>query len=307
MSRYYLALDVGGTKVAAGVVSAAGEVLSHLRTRTADLRAGGDPLTALIALGREALAAAGNPVPAAVGAALPGPVAHAELRMLSAPTLPEFENVPLAAPLQAAFGCPAAGDNDANGCALAESRFGAGKGAARVVYFTVSTGIGGGIVLDGRVYRGARGTSAEFGHQVIQPLGGPLCDCGNTGCLEVLASGRGIARRAREAFQDPALTADAVAEAARRGDPTARRVWEETALYLGLGVSNVINIVDPDVVVLGGGVGVGAADLLLEPVRQVVRQRCMPSLSRDTPILRAALGEELGLVSAAALALEAFA
>jgi glucokinase len=163
-------------------------------------------------------------------------------------------------------------------------------------------------VADGQLFRGATGTSAEFGHQVVLPLGGPPCDCGSTGCLEALASGRGIAARARQAYgmeaPDPPLTAEAVAEAARRGDPIALRVWEETALYLGLGIANVINLLDPEVVVIGGGVAAGAGDLLFEEVREVVARRCMPSLARRVPILPAALGPDVGLVGAACLAME---
>lgn len=311
MARYYLGLDVGGTKTAAGVVSAEGAVLSYLRVSTPDLRAGGDPLPKLIRLGREAVTKARleEEAPGAaldgVGIALPGPVDRREVRMLAAPTIPEIEGVPLAPAVAEAFGCPAAGDNDANACALAESRFGAGRGHSHVVYFTVSTGIGGGIVVDRRAFRGAGGTSAEFGHQVILPEGGPLCDCGNRGCLEALASGRGIAARAQALMGQEVLTAEAAAEAARAGNPAALRVWEETALYLGLGIANVINILDPEVIVVGGGVAAGAGDLLFARVRKVVGERCMPSLGRRVPILPAALGPEVGIVGAACLAMEA--
>jgi glucokinase len=314
MEAVYLGLDAGGTKVAAGVVTASGRVCSHLRVSTHDLRTSGSPLANLVRLGRDAMQTAGVREVAGVGLALPGPVAHDPLRMLAAPTIPEWEGVPLARCLSEAFGAPVAGDNDANVCALGESRFGAGRGYEEVVYFTISTGIGGGIVRGGRIDRGAGGTSAEFGHQVILPVGGPLCDCGNTGCLEALASGRGILARAREAVAqhggvppewcvDGELTASAVAEAGRGGEPIAGRVWAETILYLAAGVSNVINIVDPGVVVLGGGVVAGAQELLLEPLRDAVLQRCMPSLGRQTPILPAALGAEVGIVGAAALAM----
>jgi glucokinase len=244
--------------------------------------------------------------------ALPGPTNRETLCLLAAPTIPEIEGVPLAPALESAFGCQAVGDNDANGAALAESRFGAGAGYGQVVYFTVSTGIGGGIVSEGRVLRGSRGTSAEFGHQVILPVGGPSCDCGGQGCLEALASGRGIARRARLALKTRQLSLpegdlrpEWIASQAHEGKAWAVEIWQETALFLGVGVSNVINILDPDVVVLGGGVATGAADLLLGPVREVVRARCMPSVGRDVPILSAALGTEVGIVGAACLAMEA--
>jgi glucokinase len=308
LGRVYLGLDLGGTKVAVGAVTRTGAVLARAQAPTAELRSGGDPLAAIIQLARSVVELAGQPALRAVGVALPGPTERETLRLLAAPTIPEIEGVPLAPALEAAFGCPAAGDNDANGAALAESCFGAGAGARQVVYFTVSTGIGGGIVVDGRVVRGSRGTSAEFGHQVLLPYDGPPCDCGGTGCLEALASGRGIARRARLALgaaTPETLSAEWAAEQARAGAPWAVRVWQETALFLGLGVSNVINILDPDVVVLGGGVAVGAADLLGDAVREVVDARCMPSLRRRVPIRTAALGADVGIIGAACLAMEA--
>jgi len=318
MADYYLGLDVGGTKTAAGIVTSAGQVLSHVRAETSALRSGGDPLSGLLRLGGEAVEAAGSVSLTGVGVALPGPVDRRELRMLAAPTLPELAGVSLTSAFQDAFGCPAAGDNDANGCALAEARFGAGEGRSHVVYVTVSTGIGGGIVVDGRLFRGASGTSAEFGHQVILPTGGPRCDCGNHGCLEALVSGRGIAARTRLALSQlpegqsrswdtPDLSPASVAEAARVGDVLALHIWRESALYLGLGLSNVINLLDPDIVVVGGGVALGAADLLFDPVRGIVARRCMPSLARPTQIAPAALGSEVGLVGAACLVMEALA
>jgi glucokinase len=309
--KYYLGVDVGGTKIAAGVVGDTGDVLSQVRRTTAQVRADGDPRRGIIALGREALKLAGEGRATAVslsgvGIALPGPVAREGIRMLAAPTIPEIQDMPLHSALTAAFGAPASGDNDANGCALAEARFGAGRGFGHVVYFTVSTGIGGGIVKQGQVQRGSRGTSAEFGHQIVVPSGGPRCDCGSEGCLEALASGTGLAVRARRRQWpgDQEATAEQLAEWARSGDRHAKALWDETALYLSIGIGNVINILDPEAVVLGGGVITGAADLLLDPVRELIRRRCMPSLARQVPILPAALGEHSGIIGAACLAME---
>jgi glucokinase len=301
----YLGLDVGGTKIAAGLMSEERGVFGTIRTSTASLRAGGRPLEALIALGRRVHHDAGCPALTGVGIALPGPVRRESLTMLAAPTIPEFQGVSLRQPLEEAFGCPAGGDNDANGCALAESRFGAGRGYSPVLYVTVSTGIGGGVVIDGRVYRGATGTAAEFGHQVILPAGGPPCDCGGSGCLETLASGRGIARLGRRVFGDDGVyTADEIAILARFGNPGATSIWDEAGMYLGAGISNLINLFDPGAVILGGGVGCGAFDLLEPRVSEFLAARCMPSLGRKTPILPAALGEDLGVASAVALVRE---
>lgn len=301
----YLGLDVGGTKVAVGLMSESRGVFGAVQTLTSTVRDGGHPLAQLIELGQRVHREAGSPKLSGVGIALPGPVDRHRLAMRAAPTIPEFEGVSLIAPLEAAFGCPAGGDNDANGCALAEYRFGAGRGFSTMLYVTVSTGIGGGVVMDGRVFRGATGTAAEFGHQVILPTGGPLCDCGGNGCLETLASGRGIAALARRAFGDEDhRSALDVAELARAGNPIARAVWNEAALYLGIGLSNLINLFDPGAIILGGGVGYGAFDLLAPRVSQVVWERCMPSLARKTPILCAELREDLGVASAVALVME---
>ena len=179
-------------------------------------------------------------------------------------------------------------------------------------YFTVSTGIGGGVVVDGQLFRGAAGQAAEFGHLKLRE-DGPPCRCGDRGCLEALASGPAIARRAREAMRnadgalrrlfdrDPALvTAERVAEAAREGDPVARRVWNAAMNDLGAGIVTVINLFNPDRVVIGGGVS-RSSDLILPVVRQVVAERAMPMLVRAARIERAALGDEVGIVGAAAL------
>ncbi len=306
--RVYLGLDVGGTKVAVGLMSEERGVFGTVRTSTAGLRTGGRPLDALIGLGRQVHRDAGLPPLAGVGLALPGPVERDSLTMLAAPTLPEFAGVSLLRPLQDAFDCPVGGDNDANGCALAESRFGAGRGYPSILYVTISTGIGGGVVIDGSVYRGATGTAAEFGHQVILPTGGPPCDCGGSGCLETLASGRGLARLARRIFDDTIeRSADELAALSRAGDQTATAVWDEAALYLGTGLSNLVNLFDPGAIILGGGVGCGAFDLLEPRVNRFLAERCMPSLRRNTPVLCAALGEDLGVASAVALVRERLA
>jgi glucokinase len=295
----YLGLDVGGTKTAAGVVAAGGRVLSRLSCSTPELREGGDPLARLIALGRAAMESCECGEVSGVGVALPGPVDPEGARMLAAPTIPELLNLAVAPLLERAFGCPAAGENDGNACALAECRFGAGKGARDLVYVTVSTGIGGGIVLGGRVFRGAHRSSGEIGHQVVLDDPTP-CDCGGRGCLETLASGRGILRRARALGLTVSSAAES-ADLARNGDARALALWKETGEILGLGLSNVVNLLDPEVILLGGGVGLGAADLLLDPARETLRARCMPSLSRPVRVATAGLGEDLGIVSGAAL------
>lgn len=309
MAELYLGLDIGGTKVAVGLVDGAGRVAAQARRSTESLRQEGEFVPALLRLARSV---AGER-PAGVGIALPGPVDPRRGVIRRAPRNQELEGVPLAEICAQELGCPAVADNDANCAALAEARFGAGRGAASLAYFTVSTGIGGGFIVEGRPLSGRQGTAAEFGHVILSPQG-PRCDCGGRGCLEALASGSAIARSAREAaaavpgsrlasaefLAGRPLDAARVDEAAQAGDAAAQRVWEEAMTWLGLGVATVINVLDPAVVVLGGGV-TAAGERLLVPVRRVVAERCMPDIARETPIRQAELGAEVGIVGAAAL------
>jgi len=309
MAELYLGLDIGGTKVAVGLVDGAGRVAAQARRSTESLRQEGEFVPALLRLARSV---AGER-PAGVGIALPGPVDPRRGVIRRAPRNQELEGVPLAEICAQELGCPAVADNDANCAALAEARFGAGRGAASLAYFTVSTGIGGGFIVEGRPLSGRQGTAAEFGHVILSPQG-PRCDCGGRGCLEALASGSAIARSAREAaaavpgsrlasaefLAGRPLDAARVDEAAQAGDAAAQRVWEEAMTWLGLGVATVINVLDPAVVVLGGGV-TAAGERLLVPVRRVVAERCMPDIARETPIRQAELGAEVGIVGAAEL------
>jgi glucokinase len=274
-------------------------------------------LARVAALAEEACAEAGvGPADAAgIGVALPGPTDPASQRLVAAATLPGLIDYPVIDFFARRWGRETPGwvraENDANAAALGEALYGAGRGAQVVCYFTVSTGIGGGVVVDGRLFRGATGQAGEFGHLKVHS-DGPECSCGDRGCLEALASGPAIARRAREAAaeggargalvgQDPAtLTAAGVAEAARGGDLLARRIWHAAMLDLGAGIATVVNLFNPEVVVIGGGVSC-SHDLLLPTVRAVVAKRAMPILARGVRIEVAALGEDAGVVGAAAL------
>jgi len=330
MSTLRLGLDFGGTKIAVGVVALDGrerqpvpgprgcEVLSRRQLRTIEAGDGVRLLEQAAALVEEACAEVGlRPGDAeGVGLALPGPVDPRVQRLLAAPSLPGLVDLPLLSFFERRWNRASPGwiraDNDANAAALGEARHGAGQGARVVCYLTVSTGIGGGVVVDGQLFRGATGQAAEFGHLKLRQ-DGPPCSCGDRGCLEALASGTAIGRRAREAAvagggtlralseADPsALTAERVAMAARAGDPLARRVWGEAMADLGTGVAAVVNLFNPDAVVIGGGVS-RSADLLLPAVRRVVAERAMPMLARAARIEVAALGEDVGIVGAAAL------
>jgi glucokinase len=311
-----LALDIGGTKLAAGVVTDTGALLASVREPTRLEDGPRRIVDRLVQLGREVADRAGLTIDAleAVGVGCGGPLDAERGIIHDPPNLPGWTDVPLGAWLTEALGLPVHLDNDANAAALAEHRWGAGRGCQSIVYLTISTGIGGGVVIEDRLLRGANGNAAEIGHMSVQIDGWP-CVCGRRGCLEAFASGTNIARRAREALAAGeasvmeeragsvgAVSARTVAEAARDGDAVARRVWDDTTRVLAEGLTNVLNIFNPSRIVLGGGVTM-AGDLLFEPVRRLALSRTLGPQGAVAEIVPAALGEEIGVFGAAAVAM----
>lgn len=310
-----LALDFGGTKLAAGIVDwQSGRVVREARCRTGESSGAEGQIADMLGLVDGLLAdmSAGE-VLSGVGVSFGGPVDTASGTVLQSHHVPGWENLPLASRLSRRLGLPVLIENDANAVALGELYYGAGKGVEDLVYITISTGIGGGVILGGRLYRGAHGLAGEVGHMVVRP-DGPLCTCGNHGCLEALASGLSIARRAREALASgqssqllalaggdaQAITAETVFRAARSGDGLAQQVVAEAAADLGLGIAMLCSIVDPARVILGGGVA-KAGEQLLAPVRASFRRHALPMLAERVEIARAAAIDEGGLLGAAAL------
>jgi glucokinase len=250
-----------------------------------------------------------------IGIASPGPLDPRTGVVIAPPNLPGWDHVPLSDIMHQEFGLEVHINNDANLAGLAEYRFGAGRDTRDLVYLTVSTGIGGGIICDGRLLMGAHGLAGEPGHTTVEP-NGPLCNCGQVGCLECMASGPAIARQATAWIgqgQDSLLsaqlhgggelTAEMVGKAALEGDKVAMQAVARAARYLGIGVLNLIHIFDPDRVVLGGGVS-RLGPLLFDPVRTWVRDHAMAPVQREIPILPAALGDQVGLLGAVAWAAE---
>ena len=290
-----LGIDLGGTKTAVCTFTREGRRLDRRQFET--LR--GPPesnLARIVEMGREMLA---GTAPLAIGVSGGGPLDPERGVIISIPNLPGWEQVPIAERLRDAFGAPVGIENDANACAIAEHRLGAGRGSKDMVFMTLSTGIGAGLILDGRIYRGHRFLAGEAGHQVIVP-GGPLCGCGNRGCLEALASGTAIARVLKER-NEAFLNAKELVEKARTGDSKARECLEVFAKHLAMGIANLVFILDPERVILGT-IAVAAGDLLLDPLRREVDRLLWPAFRRGLQILPAGLGTDLGDYAAFAVA-----
>ena len=310
-----LGIDIGGTKLAIGVATPDGRILAEAR-RPSQAEEGPDlMIDRIIELAREVVADAGLTVDRfdAVGIGCGGPLDPWRGVIRNALNLPGWIDIPLVTRVEAALDRPTFVDNDANAVALGEHRFGAGRGVRNLVYLTISTGVGGGLVLDDRLYHGENGNGGELGHISVR-VGGRPCHCGSSGCIEAYCSGTNIAERAREALaldpsgtlagRDPStIAAEDVAAAAAGGDPIASAVWDETMELLGGGIVSIIHAFNPRLVVLGGGV-TRAGDQLFEPVRRVVAERTMPWLAEVVKVVPAELGELTGVLGAVAVALD---
>ena len=316
-AAYVLALDIGGTKLAAAVVDRAGRVQSFALESTLADEGPERGLERLFQLGRAAVAQSGRDWAeiGAVGIGCGGPLDAARGVLIAPPHLPGWRDVPVTALAERAFGVPAALENDATAAAVAEHLYGAGVGARNMVYLTISTGVGGGIVIDGQLYRGASGNGGELGHVTVNCDGRACRGCGRRGCLEAYVSGTSIAERAHEALGGgdgasslsglgDALTAGDVAAAAHAGDAVGRAVWEETIEALACGLTSIVNVFEPELAVLGGGVVFGTGEQLLGPVRERVREDAMRPAGDSVEILQSVLGEHVGVVGAAAIVYE---
>ena len=306
-----LGLDIGGTKLAAGVLTHDGKVHAFRSVPTRREEGPERVIRRLFDLGRRVLDDSGlDGELAAVGISCGGPLDSAEGVLIAPFHLPGWRDVPIAALTSAEFGLPAKLHNDATACALAEHRYGAGRGAESVLYLTISTGIGGGAVVGGRLMTGAAGNGGEFGHITVD-TGGRPCRCGRRGCLEAHCSGSNIGARADEALGDHpdsvlaqlgrAPTAADVARAARAGDPLARAIWDETIILLGRGLTDLVNVFEPNVVVLGGGL-TRSADLLLPGLRRILRTDPMPPAAKAVRLEVTPLGDANAVVGAGAIA-----
>ena len=299
-ARLLIGIDIGGTKSAAVMGDAAGNVVARAGGSTpSDWR---DAVAFLCSCVQHVCAQCGC-VPAdaaALGVSCGGPLDSATGIIYSPPNLPGWDAVPLRTLLQEAFSLPVAVENDANATALAEHRWGAGRGCQDLAFLTMGTGIGAGLILNGALYRGRGDLAGEIGHATVWP-DGPLCLCGKYGCLETLASGTAIGRMGRERSGESGLTAQDVCARARSGDPIARSVIDDAARWMGIGLANLLQTLNLERIVLGT-LAVHAGDLLLDPIRQETARHCWPRVWKGVQILPAALGDAAQDMAALAVA-----
>lgn len=294
------AVDIGGTKIAVGIVDDSGKVLAKALAPTDpdDYSAGIEQIADML---RKTAASAGVKV-SGIGIGSTGPVDPMRGEFGDVDFLPGWRGKSIVGDLARKFGVRVALENDADAAALAEAGWGAGRNRSRLICVTIGTGIGGGIVLDGKLYRGVDGAHPELSHQVIDPAG-PQCTCGFRGCWESLATGPAMgawvkAHAPRDYPDGDAPTAKRIFELARQGDALALQAVEHEAYYLALGLANLINLFAPDAIVLSGSV-MKSADLFLDRVREVIRSGCRFVPAEKTEISLASLGEDANLIGAA--------
>lgn len=314
MAKTAVGIDIGGTNLRFGLVTAKGEVLFEKKTETRSVQ-GADKIISRISQGIASVVKkaenAGHSV-AGIGAGVPGIISPAEGIVRFSPNLPGWVEVPLKARLMEGLGIPVYVENDANAYALGESWQGAGKGAGSLVCITLGTGVGGGIILGGALWRGADGMAGEIGHVTVNPKG-PVCGCGNRGCLERYASATAVVERVLEALYDGrksalagykndpgSLTAHIVKDAADSGDKLAKKIYGEAGSYLGVAIADLINLLNIECVVIGGGMS-GAWDSLIGPLREEVSKRAFKIPAGRCNIVQGMLGDYAGIIGAAGL------
>ncbi|HXM63130.1 MAG TPA: ROK family protein [Terriglobales bacterium] len=313
-------VDIGGTKVAAGLVDRRGEIKSQIRTPMVANREAADGLVAVISaidllFAQDAKARARI---RGIGICAPGPLDPHTGVVVNPPNVPCWRNFPLAAEVAKVYDVPVKVENDANAAALAEAIWGAGRGFHHIFYATIGTGIGTGIVCDKRIYNGRTGAAGEGGHMSID-YNGPRCGCGKPGCVEILAAGPAIARRARAKLAAEqssgsnildlakgnidAVTSEMVGQAYVAGDPLAKEILQETVKLLALWLSNIVDLLEPDVMIVGGGVAAMLNPFFGELSKWLV-EYCVNSRSDEIPLLKAHYGADAGIAGGAALCSE---
>jgi len=310
-------VDIGGTKVAAGLVDRKGEIKSQIRTPMVANRSAAEGLAAVISAIDLLFAQdeKARVLVRGIGICAPGPLDPNTGVVVNPPNVPCWRDFPLAAEVAKVYDVPVKVENDANAAALAEAVWGAGRGFDYIFYATIGTGIGTGLVCDKRIYNGRTGAAGEGGHMSID-YNGPRCGCGKPGCVEVLAAGPAIARRARAKLaseQNPqsimldlakgnidGVTSEMVGHAYAAGDPLAKEVLQETVKLLALWLSNIVDLLEPDVMIIGGGVAAMLNPFFGDLSTWLV-EYCVNSRSQEIPLLKAHYGADAGIAGGAAL------
>jgi glucokinase len=316
---HVIGVDVGGTKVAAGIVDAQGKILAQTRASMNCRGSAQDGLASVLSAidGLFAKDATSRKKIHCIGICAPGPLDPRTGVIINPPNVPCWRDFPLADEIAKHHSAQVKVDNDANAGGLAEYLWGAGRGHRNVFFATIGTGIGTGIVLDGKIFHGRTGSAAEGGHVSID-LNGPVCNCGKKGCIEVLASGTAIARRAQEKLAESpqrgaqllalaggdagSIRSEMLGKAAAAGDPFSREILDQTLEYLAVWLGNVVDLLEPEVIILGGGAG-----QMLRPYFHEIQKRmnrwCVNSRYQEIPIVPAHYGENAGIAGGAALCL----
>lgn len=303
--RFILAADVGGTNIRTALIDPQGMVLTVIKRPTLAQKGKDSMIERLVRMLEDTAKKYGTRLEKVegIGVGFPGPLDAKKGVVFSPPNLVGWLYVPLKDILEKKLGRPVVIENDANAAALGEYWKGAGRGAKSLVCLTLGTGVGGGIVLDGRVWHGAKGIAGEIGHMTVI-RGGRRCNCGNRGCLEAYASSRGIIARMQELLmrektrRDEKITMERIGALAKAGDRQARRTVEDTGVILGIAIANIANILNPEVVVLGGGVS-NLGDRLFDPIKEEVKKRALPEAVEGLRIVKAQLGDNAGVIGAA--------
>jgi len=316
--KFILGVDIGGTKIDTAIATACGEIVVRGRNPT-QAQSGPDAAINNVLSAMEEIMASGKISSSqllGVGIAVAGIIDGNNGKVIFSPNLPGWHEVPLGDIVQQRFGAPLYMGNDATIAALGEWHFGLKREIANLIYITISTGIGGGIIANGKPYIGACGAAGEIGHMIID-VNGPLCSCGNVGCWEALASGTALAREAAKQIAEGAETSIAeltggdiskidariVFLAAKQGDELAKELISRLGYYFGIGLVNLVNIFNPELILVGGGVA-KMGDLLFQPAIKVVRERAFSTVVNTVEIKPAILGDDSGVLGAVAFVLE---
>ena len=316
MNEVIAGIDIGGTKIAVEIENLNGEKVSA-RLLPTQVEIGADAIVKTIFSAIEEMLDENQSRLVAVGIGCPSPLDVENGLVMSPSNLRDWVKFPIVKLFQDRFDVPVVLENDANTAALGEFVYGAGRDFKNVVYITVSTGIGGGIILNGEILHGVSGDAGEIGHTIVQP-DGVRCNCGSVGCLETICAGVHIARRAQEKLANGEqslmseieadigkVSAKTVVEAMQKNDKLATEIWDETCRFLAIGIGNIITLIAPEAVIIGGGIAAATGDLLLEPLKNFLPDYISMVPMEKFKVLAAELGSRSGVCGALVLAKKA--